>query len=215
MTLDVFRDYFRSHAQTWERLALTRARVLFGNGGFGKAVSEAIQDLLASPVDRPTLAGEVVAMRRKLEDSRARNDLKRGVGGLADIEFLVQYLQLAYASKLPEIVRPNLWDALDALRRTGLLDPTSYTELREAYNFFRTVEARLRIVHNRSGVDLPDDPNELARLARRLNYDESHLNASVQAFQADAVRHAARTRALFQEFVSASTGEAVTAVPVP
>jgi [glutamine synthetase] adenylyltransferase / [glutamine synthetase]-adenylyl-L-tyrosine phosphorylase len=209
VTLDAFRDYFRGPAQAWERLALTRARVLFGNGGFGRVVTEAIRDVLAAPVDPAALAREVVAMRRKLEDSRGRHDLKRGVGGLADIEFLVQYLQITYASKLPEIIRPNLWDALDALRRVGLLDPSAHAELREAYNFFRTVEARLRIVHNRSGADLPDDPDELARLARRLNYDETHPDASVEAFRVDAVRHAARTRALFQEIVCAPAGETI------
>jgi glutamate-ammonia-ligase adenylyltransferase len=96
-----------------------------------------------------------------------------------------------------------------------LLDPASSAELREAYNFFRTVEARLRIVHNRSGCDLPEDPDELDRLARRLNYDETHPDASVEAFRADAVNHAARVRALFQDIVGKAAGEAVATICPP
>ena len=119
VTLDVFRDYLRTSAQAWERLALTRARVIFSCGGFGKDVSETIRDVLCVPVDAPALAREVSLMRRKLEESFARNDLKRGAGGLTDIEFLVHYLQLVHAAAAPDVLRPNLWDALDVLRRVG------------------------------------------------------------------------------------------------
>ena len=173
VTLDAFRDYFRGPAQVWERLALTRARVIFSTGGFGRTVTETVREALASPLPTRVLAREVFAMRRKLEEARARNDLKRGYGGLADIEFLVHYLQLAHASAHPDVLRPNLWDALDALRRAGLLAPDDHADLRDAYDFWRTVESRLRIVHNRSGADLPENPEELSRLARRLNYSET------------------------------------------
>jgi glutamate-ammonia-ligase adenylyltransferase len=207
VTLDAFRDYFRGHAQAWERLALTRARVVFANGGFGREVTEAIQEVLATSVDPEALAREVVMMRRKLEEGHAKTDLKRGAGGLADIEFLVQFLQLVHAAGSPEIVRPNLWDALDALRRAGLLSPEAHTDLREAYDFLRTVESRLRIVHNRSACDLPNDPDELTRLARRLNYDTADPKTAALAFASDADRHAIRTRMLFHEIVGRAARE--------
>ncbi len=143
-------------------------------------------------------------MRRKRGDVR-----KRGLGGLVDIEFLVQYLQLVHAGKRPEITRPNLWDALDAFRRVGLLSPEAHDDLRQAYDFLRTVEGRLRIVHNRSGVDLPDDPEKLARLARRLNYLETDATASALALRADADRHTLRSRLLFHEIVGRTAGEPV------
>lgn len=201
LTLDAFLDYFRTAAQSWERLALTRARVIFSSGGFGKDVTEAIHKLLSVPVNPEALARDVVAMRRKLEGSSPRKELKRGFGGLADIEFLIQYLQLVHAAGHPEILRPNLWDALDILHHFDLINAQAHAELRDAYEFLRTVEARLRIVHNRSATDLPDSREEIARLARRLNYDESDPGASADAFRADAVRHAAKTRALFQQVV--------------
>lgn len=202
VTLDAFRDYYRGRAQAWERLALTRARSLFSNGGFGREVMEAVHEILATPVDPAALAREVVAMRRRLEEAPTRNDLKHRSGGLADIEFLVQYLQLVHCATLPDVARPNIWDALDALRRAGLLSTQEHADLRDAYDFLRTVESRLRLVHNRSATDLPDDPAERARLARRLNYNSPHPDDPVLAFSADAERHAVRARALFQRLVA-------------
>ncbi len=206
VTLEAFADYFRGQAQSWERLALTRARVVFATGGFGRAVAETIRDVLATPVDPESLAREVVAMRRKLEGTCPRHELKRGFGGLADIEFIVQYLQLVHASKSPEVVCPNLWDALAALRKSGLLDPEAAADLRRAYSFLRAVEGRLRIVHNRRDADLPEHPDDLTRLARRLHYEGDDQTA-LAAFRADADRDATRTRDWFHMLVGVPAGE--------
>lgn len=147
-------------------------------------------------------------MRRRRAENPGRNELKHGHGGLADIEFLVQYLQVVHASTAPEVLRPNLWEALDALRRTGRIDRRTHADLRDAYDFWRTVESRLRIVHNRGGADLPEDPRELARLARRLDYEGTDPETLASAFRADADRHAARCRQLFDEIVSVPAGQA-------
>jgi glutamate-ammonia-ligase adenylyltransferase len=96
---------------------------------------------------------------------------------------------------------------MEALRRVDLLSSAAHTALSEAYDFLRTVESRLRIVYNRSGVDLPDESGELVRLARRLNYDESESATAVAAFRAEAARHADGTRALFQRVVGQPAGE--------
>jgi glutamate-ammonia-ligase adenylyltransferase len=209
VTLDAFRDYYQTTAHAWERLALARARVVYSSGGFGRVVTDTIRGLLSAPAEPVVLAGEVLAMRKKLEETRARAHLKHGYGGLADIEFLVHYLQLVHATDHPEILRPNLWDALDALRRVDLLSKAAHAELVAAYDFLRTVESRLRIVYNRSGVDLPDATEELVRLARRLGYEETDPAAAITAFRAEAARHAESTRMLFQQVVGQAAGEAV------
>ncbi len=172
-TFDAFRDYLQRSTQTWERMAFTRARVIYATGGFGKTVAEAIRAMLAAPVEAGPLAGQVLAMRRKLEASRPRHHLKRGFGGVADIEFIVQYLQLVHAARQPALLRPNLWDALDALHRHAIIDAQTHVELRDAYDFLRAVEGRLRLIQNRSVGELPQGPVELERLARRLNYESA------------------------------------------
>ncbi len=203
-TLDSFRSYYRDVARTWERLALMRARVLFARGSFGREVSAAIREIAMLPIDPATLADEVSAMRKRMESSRGGTDLKRGPGGSVDIEFLTQYLQLIHCRERPEILRPNAWDALEALKRAGILDPDDHAHLSAAYDFLRSVEGRLRLVYNRAITDLPEDENELARLARRLNYSSSDPQTLVDSFRAYAARLTAQTRSLFETYVRAS-----------
>lgn len=207
VTLERFREYFRGPAQTWERLALCRGRVVFANGGFVKAVTETIREALAAPVEPVAFAREVLSMRRRLGENTHRNELKRGFGGLNDIEFLAQYLQVLHGGSHPEILRPNLWEALEALRRARLIGRSEHSDLREAYDFWRTVESRLRIVYSRGGVDLPETPEELSRLARRLNYDQVDPTACALAFREDARRLAERCHALFEQYVGRAAGE--------
>jgi glutamate-ammonia-ligase adenylyltransferase len=175
--------------------------VIFATGGFGRDVAEAIRAILTRPVDPATLGPEVVAMRRRLEDSRGRNDLKRGAGGLADVEFVVQYLMLAHAAEKPGVLRTNLWDGLDALLRARAIAADLHAELRDIYNFLRNVEARLRLIHDRAGTELPEDPDDLARLARRLHYDAADPTLAVSSFLLDSARFAARARAIFRQVV--------------
>ncbi len=189
-------------------MAFTRARVIFATGGFGQPVMEVVRAMLATPAEPAHLAAAVLAMRRRLEASRPRQDLKRGAGGLADIEFIVQYLQLVHAGRQPDLLRPNLWDALEALHRHGIITPETHAELRQAYDFLRTVEGRLRLIHNRSIGELPESPAELERLARRLNYDAGTPDRSVAAFLADAETITRSTRALFERIIAAETATA-------
>jgi glutamate-ammonia-ligase adenylyltransferase len=206
-TLDAFQSYHARSIQIWERLAFTRARVIFATGGFGATVMDSVRSLLAQPIDRELIASEVRAMRRKLEASRGRRDIKRGFGGIADLEFIVQYLELALAPGHPDLPRPNYWHALAALRKHGGLSATVCAELEHAYDFLRTIESRLRLTYNRGDTDLPESAAELTRLARRLNYGAEDPAQAVDAFRADAERITRRTRELFDEIVNASESQ--------
>jgi [glutamine synthetase] adenylyltransferase / [glutamine synthetase]-adenylyl-L-tyrosine phosphorylase len=202
-TLESFVRYYETSAQSWERLALTRGRVIFATGGFGRHVGDALRGILTAPLDPAQLGPEVAAMRRRLEDSRSRNDLRRGIGGLADVEFVVQYLMLVNAARRPDVLRTNLWDALEALLKADVLSADHHAELRDIYNFLRSVEARLRLIHDRAGTELPEDPDDLTRLARRLNYDAADPALAVSTFLLDSARYTTRARAIFQQLVPA------------
>ena len=203
-SLDAFSEYFRENAQVWERLALTRARLIHATEPFGTRVNRAIREAVAQPINSGKLYYELVAMRTKLEESAGLCDLKRGAGGLADIEFLVQGLQLSAIGSRIEVARANTWDALDALRRAKSLSKAAHAELGFSYDFLRSVEARLRIVHNRAGNEWPDDDGELARLARRLNYAGSDLEVA-KALRADLARHKEAVRAWFLKLIPHDT----------
>ena len=213
MTLDAFREPIStSRPRSGSGWPSRRARVIFATGGFGQDVTEAVRSALAQPLDPSHLAAEVRSMRRKLEASRGRHDLKRGFGGLADLEFIAQFLELVarrpingsdHRRQAGDLPRTNYWDALAALRRHGSIPTEIHNELRDAYDFLRTVEGRLRLIHNRGVAELPESNAELERLARRLNYDSIEPARAVETFLADAVRITHRTRELFDQLVVA------------
>src|SRR5262249_43547464 len=115
-----FRRYYEEGgAQLWERQALTRARVVHGDPEFGREVMAVVEQGAYGLSWRPQLAEEILTMRKRLEASRPERDLKRGFGGLVDVEFLVQLFQLKYGGRIASLRRPNTWEALDALREAG------------------------------------------------------------------------------------------------
>jgi glutamate-ammonia-ligase adenylyltransferase len=201
VTLDAFRDYYRGSARAWERLALTRARVVYARGDFGRDVAAAVRDVLTEPSDPAALAVQVLDMRRRLAEGAPPNGLRRGHGGLAEVEFLVQFLLLTESVSHPEVLTTNVWEALDALHRVERIDPSSLAALSASYDFRRTAEARLRLAHNRARVEIPCERDDLARLARRLGYDDADVDRNITSFLADAREHAECTRALFDQYV--------------
>jgi glutamate-ammonia-ligase adenylyltransferase len=199
--LSEFRRYFitqqdsTSHpeggAQLWERQALTRARVVHGDAAFGREVMTAVAEGAFGLPWRPEIVAEIQAMRERLQASRPESNLKRGPGGLADVEFLVQLLQIKHGRGLPNLWQPNTWQVLQALRQAGLLTEEEQTILTAAYDFLLRVQSRLRIVHNRTIDELPEAPEEIDKLARRLGYETD------VRFLAELEQHRTRTRQLF------------------
>ncbi len=113
-----FRRYYEEGgAQLWERQALTRARLVHGDAEFGREVMAVVEQGAFGLTWRPEVADEIRNMRKRLEASRSERDLKRGFGGIVDVEFLVQLLQLKYGPETPALRATNTWAALDAWRR--------------------------------------------------------------------------------------------------
>ncbi|HLJ92221.1 MAG TPA: bifunctional [glutamate--ammonia ligase]-adenylyl-L-tyrosine phosphorylase/[glutamate--ammonia-ligase] adenylyltransferase [Gemmataceae bacterium] len=201
--LTEFRRYYeQGGAQLWERQALTRARVVFGDAEFARLVMEAVTQGAYGLLWKPELAGEIQEMRDRLEASRSERDLKRGFGGIVDVEFLVQLFQIKYGRELPELRTPNTWEALTALRIRGLLTEEEFTTVLAGYNFLRLVESRLRIVHNLSLDELPEKPEDLEKLARRLGFEAAIQGSAGHQFLAELERHTTQTRELFLKLVA-------------
>jgi glutamate-ammonia-ligase adenylyltransferase len=184
-------------AQVWERQALTRARVVFGDAAFGAEVMEAVRQAVYHMPWRPELADEIRGMRERLEASRSERDLKRGFGGMIDVEFLIQLFKLKYGRDLPALQTPNTWEVLDALEASDLLSPEEYATLRSSYDFMRLVESRLRIVHNRSLDELPEAAEDLEKLAWRLGFEAGPGDSAGEQFLKALDRHLTQTRELF------------------
>ncbi len=122
--LKTFVDYQRSQAWTWEHMALTRARVIAGPPALQAQVEAAVRDSLVWPRDRSKIAGDVREMRERIFKEKGTDDiweLKQVRGGLVDVEFIVQHLQLVHAAAHPEVLDPNTIEAYRKLRDAGLL----------------------------------------------------------------------------------------------
>ncbi len=200
LSLEQFRDYFQSTARSWERLALTRARVVVCTPGFGADVMSVVKSALQQPIDPEAFATEVFEVRRKMTEGVPATDLKRGRGGLVDIEFVVQYLMLVHGSDHPEVLVPNIWHAIRLLRQRNLLTADVAHDLREAYSFLRSLEARMRIIHNQTSMVVPDTTEQLQRLARRAGSEEAP-SFSVDDLLAAIQTHGQRVRGLFDEIL--------------
>jgi glutamate-ammonia-ligase adenylyltransferase len=164
-------------SQLWERQALLRARHVAGDAAlFAEIEREVIVPAVYGRREDPAaLAAEIRRMRERMESelakeaSRGKNP-KTGHGGLVDVEFAVQFLQLAHGHDHPEIRTGSTPVALERLRAAGLLREAEHGPLAKGYEFLRRVELRLRIVHDFAIDHLPERGPALQQLARRLGY---------------------------------------------
>jgi glutamate-ammonia-ligase adenylyltransferase len=183
----------------WERQALTRSRIITAEGsGFETKLREAIVHAIYGQPWKNEWAVEIAAMRDRMEAGRTDRDLKRGFGGAADIEFIVQLLQLKYAGDRPHLRQPNTWTALKTLADAKILSADDSDELARSYDIMRLVESRVRLFHNRSLDEIPAQPDELAQLAGRLGFEGQD---AAHKFLMELDRVANRTRTLFIDIV--------------
>ncbi len=146
--LDSFEAYQETEAWTWEHMALTRARVVSASPGFRKKVTAAIQSVLRRERDAVAIAGDVVEMRGAIAQEKgdgARWDLKYAAGGLVDIEFIAQYLQLIHAAKLPDILDTSTARVLEKAHRLGVLAVEDAEVLRPAVRLYHDLTQILRL----------------------------------------------------------------------
>ena len=195
-SLDGYLHYLRERAAIWERQALIRARPVAGDPDLGAQFVKAIEAYIYRPHLDPEDVEEIRHLKRRIEHERASRrkdvlDVKLGPGGIVDIEFTVQFLQLQYGHAHPTIREPNTLCAIEAIREAGILSTEDAQALMDAYRFLRTIEARLQIAEQRSQSLLPLDPRALNRLARGLGYTSDALLSMYR-------RHTATVRALHE-----------------
>jgi [glutamine synthetase] adenylyltransferase / [glutamine synthetase]-adenylyl-L-tyrosine phosphorylase len=160
--------YYSKQASTWERLALTRARFLTGDGSVAQSFQTIIHDFTAGAGITPKEFQEVRDMRQRIEAEKSEETLKAGHGGILDVEFLVQASQLIFGSSQPELLSTCTHTALRALRSYRLISEREYGELVASFYFLRDVENSLRIVGNVSVDALPSDESKRVALAQRV-----------------------------------------------
>ncbi len=209
--------YYQKWARTWEFQALLKARPAAGDLDLGREWLEALQPLIWHAAERPEAVPDIRAMRQRIVEAvpRAERDreIKRGPGGLRDIEFAVQLLQLVHGRADETLRSPSTLDALHALSHGGYVGRAAGEALDRAYRFLRTVEHRLQLQKLRRTHLVPADPDGQRWLAHALGYRAGEGRDAVERFRADWLAVAAEVRRLHAKLLYRPLLDAVAKVP--
>jgi [glutamine synthetase] adenylyltransferase / [glutamine synthetase]-adenylyl-L-tyrosine phosphorylase len=187
--LDSFASYQEHEAWTWEHMALTRARVVSSSPDLQARIEGVIRHVLTRPRDQDLIANDVLEMRRAIGEEKGEHDpwdLKYAAGGLVDIEFIAQYLQLVNAAEKPDILSVSTLHVIDNAVRLGILAPATADVLRSAGRLYQDLIQILRLcvsdkfVPATAGDDLQ---RMLARAGDAPNF--SVLEARLREIQTD------------------------------
>jgi len=177
-SLEAFRHYHQNSSELWERQALIKARFVAGDPNLGHGAEEVAKSFAYGKGLSQGGIAEINHLRMRMERELAQEDhsqfnLKKGKGGLVDIEFLTQMLQLSHGYRHPEICQRGTLEALSALQDQKILKKSEYRLLSEGYLFLRRLDHRLRLERDRSIDILEREPEKLQGVAQALGYKGS------------------------------------------
>jgi len=169
-----WRRYHEADARLWERQALIKLRAVAGDRALGAEVERhAAQTVYGTRYEPGEVAAAIIGMRDRIErELGGPHDLKTGPGGIIDIEFAAQYLQLVHGHTHTPLRTTGTSAALRAAAQLGIAPPGIALLLEEGYRFLRGIEHRLRVVHDQPIHRLPDAKDELDKLARRSGFPD-------------------------------------------
>ncbi|GAB3453995.1 bifunctional [glutamine synthetase] adenylyltransferase/[glutamine synthetase]-adenylyl-L-tyrosine phosphorylase [Actinophytocola sediminis] len=218
-TVDGHVAYYQRWARTWEFQALLKARPIAGDDELGADYLDVVRSLVWAAADRDNFVDDVRAMRRRVEEhvpaELAGRELKLGRGGLRDVEFAVQLLQLVHGRNDDALRRRSTVDALAALGEGGYVGRTDAAELGESYRFLRLLEHRLQLFKLRRTHLFPatDDTSGLRWLARASGIRPERGRGEDKRLLDEYRRHARRVRRLHEKLFYRPLLEAVARVP--
>ena len=208
-----YENYYPQWGQTWERMALIKARCVCGDAAVASDFTEIIQ-----PFRYPRSLGEgvlreVAAMKDRIENEVVKagelhRNVKLGRGGIREIEFVAQTLQLLHAGHLPFLQGPQTLPTIERLERYGLLARDEARPLAAAYDFLRDVEHRLQMEENLQTHTIPSAPAALYRLARLMGFDPP------EEFETARLEHTQAVRRVYDRLLQAETPPPVSVLPV-
>ncbi|QFZ16883.1 bifunctional [glutamine synthetase] adenylyltransferase/[glutamine synthetase]-adenylyl-L-tyrosine phosphorylase [Saccharothrix syringae] len=218
-TLDGHASYYRRWARTWEFQALLKARPVAGDAELGRRYLEVVRPMVWTAAEREDFVADVQAMRRRVEDhvpaGLTDRELKLGRGGLRDVEFAVQLLQLVHGRGDEELRITSTTQALAVLGRGGYVGRADAADFGRAYRFLRTLEHRLQLQRLLRTHLFPadDDTNGLRWLARAAGLQAEGGLSEGQVLLAEFRKRANQVRRLHEKLFYRPLLQAVANVP--
>ena len=198
-------NYYAGFGETWERIALIKARGIAGSRELAYEFLRQHQPFIYPRSPTPDLLDEIAAIKRRIEHDVAEDlerDVKLGRGGIREIEFVVQTLQFIHGGRHAFLQETNTLSALQALSRLELIPRAEVLDLDRAYRFLRQTEHRLQIEAEQQTHTVPHNPPALERLARSLGFESS------REFNAHLQKTMQRVRSIFDRVVTTGPSEA-------
>jgi len=172
--------------EVWERQMMTRCRPVYDDADIAKDTYARTRSRIYRNYDPDHLRTEITAMRNRVESElgspRDKYDIKRGHGGIMDIDFITHYFQLAHGFEKDTLQVASTRKALQAIRSENLLDVASVDELLGAYDYLKRVETCLRVYDMKSIDTISRQPGANQVIARAMGYFDSHGEADVRSF---------------------------------
>ena len=178
-SLESFRRYYANWSEPWELLALVKARPVAGDDALLRSFTRLIEPVVWRDVLPDEMIRDIRSIKARVEAERippgedADFHLKLGHGGLSDVEFLTQLLQLKHGGMVAALRVPGTLQALHRLHEAALLSTADYNALHDSYVFCTRVRLRLHLQEGRVTNSLPTDPDAVARLAASLGFDRT------------------------------------------
>ena len=198
-TVESHVGYYERWAQTWEFQALLKARPVAGDLVLGKEYVDAVSPFVWSAADHPTFVEDAQAMRRRVEahvpTRVGERELKLAPGGLRDVEFSVQLLQLVHGRSDVLLRSPTTLIALESLATWGYVGRDDASTLSAAYRFLRTLEHRIQLHRLRRTHTMPENPVDLRRIGRSLGM----RSEPIEELNAEWKRHAREVRRIHEK----------------
>ncbi|MBI5026079.1 MAG: bifunctional [glutamate--ammonia ligase]-adenylyl-L-tyrosine phosphorylase/[glutamate--ammonia-ligase] adenylyltransferase [Nitrospirae bacterium] len=196
MSLRSYEIYYESWGRTWERAALLKARPVAGSERIGKEFLETVRPFVYRKYLDFSAVDEIRQMKLKIDNAFRKGDIKRGYGGIREIEFFTQALQLLYGGREPLLRERGTLKALHRMSQKGIISNGEYYTLSLSYNFLRKLEHRLQVLHDLQTHSLPEDKQELIALGRRMGYTD------VEDFQRELNQHTYSVHSIYETLFS-------------
>jgi glutamate-ammonia-ligase adenylyltransferase len=206
-SLESMENYYAGFGETWERLALIKARGIGGSRELAYEFLRQHQPFIFPKSPTPDVLEEIGGIKRRIErdivgHENIGRDVKLGAGGIREVEFVVQALQLLHGARHAFLQETSTLKALPVLADLELLPHGEARDLEEAYRFLRRVEHRLQIEAEQQTHTVPENAEALDRLARSLGF------SSTEKFNASLQEYMQKVRAVFRRVISAPSGPA-------
>ena len=210
-SLEEYRKYYTARGQVWERLALLKASPVAGSYEVGQAFLKLVKPFVlgtGGKMDRDKASAIVEDVRAvkdmidaKMTDrGHAQRNVKLGTGGIRELEFFVQTIQVLAGRKVPALLDRSTLGSLNRLAQKKLLSIEDRDALTSAYLFLRDVEHKLQMVHDLQTHALPESSEELERCAVRMGYGAEDRKKAAEFFHADHQRHTEIVHRTFRSF---------------